>query len=176
MIDLYAKDIAGLPEHERDLFRKCLDEYNRHIAKNIEKEAYYEGRVRLCDVNIGIALPKMFRNLEIGCAWGAKAVDVLAARSMFDGYVGAGGTENDVLARLVEDNQLITEYGKACRDELKFGCSFAALSHAPDIGCRIRFYSTKSAAALWDGEKGRISCGFVIVAYDETLADRKSVV
>ena len=168
MMQLAAAEVFGIPEYERVLFQKCIDEYNRHISKNKEKESYYEGKIRLREVNLGIALPKMMGGLEIGCAWGSKAVDVLAARSMFDGFVGADGTENEELIQIVQDNRLVTEYAKACRDELKYGCSFAALSGDDAIKCRIRFYSPKSAAATWDGEKGRISCGFVIVAFDET--------
>lgn len=167
MINMIAGNVAGLPDYERSLLQKCIDEYNNHIGKNTEKEKYYEGKISLAEVNLGIALPKAMQKLEIGCAWGAKAVDVLAARSMFDGFVGANGSEIDELTQIVDDNRLITEYGKACRDELKYGCVFAALSHDEDIRCRIRFYSPKSAAAIWDGEKGRIHCGFVVVANDE---------
>ena len=168
MIDLQATQIIGLPAREATLFQQCLDEYNRHFAKNLEKERYYEGNIRLAEVNLGLALPKGMRNLEIGCAWGSKTVDVLAGRSMFDGYVGSDGAENDELVSIVVANDLVTEYSKACRDELKYGCSFAALSADPVSRCKIRFYSPKSAAAIWNGENGRIECGFVIVAYDET--------
>ena len=55
------------------------------------------------------------------------------------------------------------EYGKACRDELKYGCTFATLSGDNAIGCSIRFHSPATAAALWSGEKGRIDCGLAIV-------------
>ena len=54
-------------------------------------------------------------------------------------------------------------YAKACRDELKYGCVFATLSADPAIGCRVRFHSPATAAALWNGEKGRIDCGLAII-------------
>ena len=159
--------VFGLPEYESNLLQKCLDEFNSHYSKNLEKERYYEGKIQLREVNLGIALPKAMFNLEIGCSWGAKTVDVLAARSMFDGFVGANGAEIDQLAQITEDNRLVAEYGKACRDELKYGCVFAALSTDANSSCRIRFYSPKAAAAIWDGEKGRILCGFVVVSVDQ---------
>ena len=111
-------------------------------------------------------------NLEVGCSWGQKAVDVLAARSMFDGFVSTGGSL-DSLAKLVADNRLVAEYAKACRDELKYGCTFAALFADPEVGCRIRFHSPATAAALWNGEKGRIDCGLAIVdtAPDESVSN-----
>ena len=53
---------------------------------NETKDKYYEGHITLNDVNIGIALPGGIKKLEVGCNWGQKTVDVLAARSMFDGF------------------------------------------------------------------------------------------
>ena len=101
--------------------------------------------------------------MEIGCAWGAKTVDVLAARSMFDGFVTENGTENEQLDQIVDDNDLISEYMKATRDELKYGCTFATLAKDEDTGVKIRFHSPQTAAAVWNGEKGRIDYGFAVI-------------
>lgn len=156
-------NIAGFPLNEIGRLQKLLDVYNAHLCKNQEKNKYYEGKISLNDVNLGLALPNGLSKLEIGCAWGAKTVDVLAARSVFDGFVGAQGNDIDELDQIVVNNDLIAEYSKACRDELKYGCTFATLSADDDIGCRIRFHSPQTAAALWNGEKGRIDCGFAII-------------
>lgn len=153
----------GLYEEERILLRELMDVYNFHYSKNKIKDKYYNGHVTLGDVNLGVALPEGFRGLEIGCEWGAKAVDVLASRSMFDGFVGASGNESDAMRGICDSNGLLFEYGKACRDELKYGCSFATLSADSEIGVKIRFHSPMTSAALWDGEKGRIKCGFAII-------------
>ena len=155
--------VASLPPKETEQLLKLVSVYNYHLSKNQTKEKYYEGKVSVGDVNIGIALPDKVKNLEIGCSWGAKTVDVLAARSMFDGFVGINGESVEELDRLTLNNNLVAEYIKACRDELKFGCTFATLSADDRIGCKIRFHSPKTAAALWDGEKGRIDCGFAII-------------
>ena len=154
--------VQGLTPEEQNQLRDLADAYNYHQGRNVTKDKYYEGHISLNDVNLGIALPQGLRNLEVGCSWGQKAVDVLAARSMFDGFVGTGGSLG-TLARLVKDNRLVAEYAKACRDELKYGCVFATLSADTGIGCRIRFHSPATAAALWSGEKGRIDCGMAII-------------
>lgn len=162
----FTSDISnaqGLYEGERVLLRELMDVYNFHYSKNKTKDKYYNGHVTLGDVNLGVALPEGFRGLEVGCEWGAKAVDVLASRSMFDGFVGASGNESDAMRAICDSNDLLFEYGKACRDELKYGCSFATLSADSEIGVKIRFHSPMSSAALWDGEKGRIKCGFAII-------------
>lgn len=162
-LNIVPQDIIGFDPHEAVRFQKLLKVYNGHAFQNAKKEKYYEGNIRLGEVNLGIALPEGIAGLEIGCSWGAKTVDVLAARSMFDGFVGVNGEDIDQLDQITISNDLIAEYAKACRDELKFGCTFATLSADPNIGCRIRFHSPVTAAALWDGEKGRITCGFAII-------------
>jgi hypothetical protein len=155
--------VIGLPLAERQMLQNLIEIYMSHNAKNWEKERYYEGNIPLSEVNLGIALPQSMRRLEIGCAWGSKAVDVLAARSMFDGFVDARGYQSQELANIVTDNDLITEYAKATRDELKFGCTYATLSADKTIGCKIRFHSPLTAAAHWNGEKGRIDYGFAVI-------------
>jgi len=155
--------VIGLPQTERQMLQNLVEIYMSHNAKNWEKERYYEGNIPLSEVNLGIALPQSMRRLEIGCAWGSKAVDVLAARSMFDGFVDARGYQSQELAGIVADNDLITEYAKATRDELKFGSTYATLSADKTIGCKIRFHSPLTAAAHWDGEKGRIDYGFAVI-------------
>lgn len=163
ILSIVPAQVAGFPSTEQIRLQKLLDVYDSHFSKNAEKNKYYEGKITLDEVNLGLALPDGMRKLEIGCAWGAKTVDVLAARSLFDGFVGANGNEVTELDQICIDNDLIAEYAKACRDELKYGCTFATLSKDDEIGCKIRFHSPQTAAALWNGEKGRIDCGFAII-------------
>ena len=163
MLTLSATNIKNFPLSEVDKLTQLLNNYNSHMYKNQQKDKYYEGNISLGSVNLGIALPETLRGLEIGCSWGAKTVDVLAARSMFDGFVGANGNEIEDVDRMAFNNNLVAEYEKACRDELKYGCTFATLSKDEKYGAKIRFHSPQTASALWDGEKGRISCGFAII-------------
>lgn len=162
IISISPEKVIGLGAAEQIMLQKLLTVYSNVTIKNEQKDRYYEGKISLGEVNLGIALPQGMRGLEIGCAWGAKTVDVLAGRSMFDGFVGENGEEVDELTAIVRDNNLIAEYPKTTRDELKIGCSFATLSADDKIRCRIRFHSARSAAAIWDGEKGRIAYGFAI--------------
>ena len=76
-LSLTADNIIGLPLTEVDRLNKALETFNSHASKNAVKERYYEGKVSLGEVNLGIALPDGMQGLEIGCAWGSKAVDVL---------------------------------------------------------------------------------------------------
>lgn len=137
--------------------------FNERVVPNALKRRYYEGHIRLDEVNLGLALPKGMRELEISCAWGEKAVDVLAARSMFDGFVGLDGEPSAAMAEISRANRLIAEYSKATRNELIYGCDFATLSADSGIGCRVRFHSPETAAARWNDELGRIDCGLAVI-------------
>lgn len=162
-LSITPEQVIGLPDVERMRLHNLLEVYRSHLSKNAQKNRYYEGAISLGSVNLGIALPEGLQKLEIGCAWGAKTVDVLAGRSIFDGFVGANGNEVETLDEIVVKNDLIAEYAKACRDELKFGCTFATLSSDEEKGCKIRFHSPQTAAGVWSGEKGRIDYGFAII-------------
>ena len=90
-LSIAAGSVKGLRPEDQNKLTDLVSVLNYHQAKNGEKSKYYEGHVPLSDVNLGIALPKELMGLEIGCEWGAKCVDVLASRSMFDGFVGKIG-------------------------------------------------------------------------------------
>ena len=105
--------IGGLNDQERRQLGELLKVYHSHLSKNTEKNKYYEGKISLGEVNLGIALPQGMRGLEIGCSWGAKCVDVLAARSMFDGFVGVQGEPVEALERIVAANHLVGDAGRA---------------------------------------------------------------
>lgn len=155
--------VLGLTEEEAGILQDLLEIYSAHQIRNEEKQKYYEGKISLGSVNLGLALPKGMAGLEVGCAWGAKCVDVLAARSMFDGFVDMNGMDVPEINQLVRDNNLLSEYMKAAKDELKFGCTFATMSKDDKIGCKIRFHSPQTSAARWDGNKGRIAYGMAII-------------
>ena len=171
ILNIVPGSVSGLTYDERNMLMDLVQIYNAHSGKNAEKDKYYNGKISLNSVNLGIALPQGLAGLEIGCAWGAKCVDVLAARSMFDGFVGENGEDVETLDSLVVNNRLIAEYMKACRDELKYGSTFATLSADPEIGCKIRFHSPRTAAAKWDGDLGRIAYGMAII---DTAPDNTS--
>lgn len=173
MTNLQFGHVNGLTATEQANLLALANALDYHQGRNATKDKYYEGHITLNDVNLGIALPDDLKKLDVGCNWGQKAVDVLAARSMFDGFVGSGGNI-DGLSRIVENNRLVAEYAKACRDELKYGCVFATLSADDAMGCKIRFHSPGFSSALWNGKKGRIDCGLAIMdtVKDESNKDK----
>lgn len=171
MVTLNFGLVENLPEEEQRVLNNLVKIYAYHQRANARKRRYYNGHIPLSEVNLGIALPANMTKLDIGCSWGAKTVDVLAGRSMFDGFVTESGQNADTMVQITKRNRLIAEYSKACRDELLYGCTFATLSGEPD-GAVIRFYSPQCAAAAWSNEKGRIDSGF---AFQDAKADESDI-
>lgn len=163
--------VAGLPSEEQQWLNELKNIYDYHRTANRKKKRYYNGKITLSEVNLGIALPSGLGKLEIGCAWGAKTVDVLAGRSMFDGYVTENGMKSEEMDRIMRRNHLIAEYNKAVKEELKYGCAFAALS-GQEEDARVRFYSPNCAAAAWNASEGRIKYGF---AFEDNRRDESDV-
>ena len=97
------KKVIGLEPEEQVMLEDLISIYEWHRSANAKKAKYYEGNIPLRNVNLGLALPKDFRGLEIGCAWGAKTVDVLARRSMFDGFVGEDGNSIEQVDQIVKN-------------------------------------------------------------------------
>lgn len=159
--------VEGLPEEELIQLNELAKVYNYHESANRKKRRYYDGKITLNEVNLGIALPSSIRKLEIGCAWGAKTVDVLASRSMFDGFVTEAGEIADELNQIIRRSKLLTSYSKAAKEELKYGSAFGTVSMSED-GSRIRFHSPQAAAALWDSHKEDIECG---LAFEDMKKD-----
>ena len=163
--------VVNLPEEEQKWLNEAKYIYDFHRSSNRKKRRYYNGKITLNEVNLGIALPSGLGRLEIGCAWGAKTVDVLASRSMFDGYVTENGTKSDDMDQIMKRNHLTAEYNKAVKEELLYGCAFAAVS-GTENDARIRFYSPHCAAVSWSAQDGRIRYGF---AFEDARRDESDV-
>lgn len=162
--------VFGLPEEEQIRLNELQRIYRAHRSGNRLKDRYYEGKVTLGEVNLGIAIPSSISRLRVACSWGAKCVDVLASRSMFDGFVTSDGEGAELINKICEDNDFITEYQKACKEELKYGAVFAAVYGKKDEA-KIRFFTPMTAAALWDSRENRIDCAFAFDDSDKDASD-----
>lgn len=132
----------GLDTHKMEPVTLDLTESETDALLNIEPDGYYGFRVRMLD-------PADTNEVV--------AENLLSTQELFDAAKRLYINKDDLAAYKAEVK------GKACRDELKYGCAFATLSADTAIGCKIRFHSPATAAALWSGEKGRIACGLAII-------------
>lgn len=155
MIDLDADEVA--------VFNKLLAEWQRHLSSNIRNEAFYRGKVR--PVTTDSSMPSDLTELEIVSGWGGKCVDVLANRSVLEGF---DGTDADALESLVPLTSLIELYEQAVTSELTDSCAFITVSRGleGEPGAIVSAHSALDAAAIWDERRKRIKAGICVVDID----------
>lgn len=156
-------EAQGLRPEDRETVRALMELYQRKLARNTLRDRYYE--MHQAPRDLGISVPPNLRRLEQVIGWPAKAVDALANRSQFDGYVSTDAAVDAALASVVASNGLKRRYRKAVKSELKHSCAFLAVTArdgAPVIGA----YPATAAAALWSDSLDRIKAGMVVVDRD----------
>lgn len=57
VFNMVGGDVVGLPTYEQERLQKLIDTFLLYQSKNEEKDRYYEGKISLSEVNLGIALP-----------------------------------------------------------------------------------------------------------------------
>lgn len=126
-----------------------------------KKRRYYDAKQEFD--NIGIAVPESLSNFYSVLGWGTKAVDMLAERSIFEGYNFRSGTY-DVIDRAVQENDLIQEYSEISTSELIGSCSFVTISQGGDYEPEyiVSAYTNEQAAAIWDTRLRAVKCGITV--------------
>lgn len=154
--------VRGLPARETAMLRRLIKTWSGKLTRNKIRYNYYSYKNRLKD--FGISIPDKLKDVETVVGWPAKAVDALAVRSRFDGFIFEGG-DNAVMAEIVKRNRFPRLYQQAARSELINSCSFLTVSagrdnEAPAI---ISAYSCLTAAAEWDRRNKRIAYGLTVI-------------
>lgn len=154
----------GLAREDSDRLYRLVQIWSAKLPGNRLRRMYYEQKVK--PKNIGIALSDdMVARLNPSCGWATKAVDMLADRSVLDGFVFEEGGADGTLDRIMLENRVGQQYGRNVHDELAHCVVFWTLSRGR-IGrsdVRIKSHTAETAAAIWDGCEDRIGCGFAII-------------
>lgn len=157
---------VGLPDECRRTARDLLELYRRKLTRNLLRDRYY--LMHQTPRNLGISVPPNLRNLEQVIGWPAKAVDSLANRSQFEGFVCSDEEVASSLAAVVAANGLRRRYRKAVKSELKHSCAFLAVTASEEGRPLVGAYPATAAAALWSNRLNRIEAGMVVVDRDNT--------
>lgn len=159
-----APTISGLTADEQEALNRLFKVWSDKLHRNRIKNRYYDGKNRLKD--LGIAVPPNLRYVETVVGWPAKAVDMLAARSRFDGFTFSSEVDDSSLDAVLAENSFKTMYSRLVTSELINSCSFVTVSAGyqgePEVV--IIDHSALWCSAIWDSRKKRIECGLVINA------------
>lgn len=164
----------NLRAEDASIISDLVNVFRDNRERNRKLASYYDAKVSLLDINIGIAIPdSVVAGLGCACSWPAIAVASLQRRSHFDSIQSPDGTVKGDYDRIIQESRLIANYRKACIEQLKTGCVFATLSMVEETGrAAIRWHTAESASALWDGVNDRISAGMAIISTKKFNRDR----
>lgn len=150
-------------------FDDLWDIWRNHIIGNQKKNKYYEAKNTLKD--LGLSIPPPLKNVETVVGWPQKAVEALAVRSRFDGFVAKDENVSAILDRVTEQSGLKRKYRMGVTSELIYCFSAVTLSKGdvedgePEV--IIGLHSAESCAARWDYRRNRVKYGFTIVDYTD---------
>ncbi|KXB33764.1 hypothetical protein HMPREF3192_00992 [Atopobium deltae] len=166
----------AIPETYRQKTKDMFAKWQFVQTRNQDLTNLYrmDRAVKLLDV---VDMPEQVRQVSCVMGWAKKAVDVMAKRSKFDGFVFAGKNDT-VLDRMVKDNALLNLYDKACTASLTHGVScftvMAGTKNQPKAV--VRAFSAQQSCVLWDKDKARAKCGVVLASTDRKGAPDKYII
>lgn len=153
----------GLDDFDRQLLAQAYGTWKAHLDHNRERVVYYKDKQKIR--NLGLAVPREFeRDIRHQVGWAAKAVDMLAARSVLDGVNALDEDVLGVIELIMRDNDLTGYYNRAKTSELVHGVGFWAV-HADSTkasGVNLTYYSAERASAVYDLDAKRLVAGLII--------------
>lgn len=151
---------SDLPEGFAGMYGELYRVWSGKLVRNRLKYRYYDGKNKLKD--LGISTPPQLLNVETVVGWPQKAVDALAVRSRFDGYIAGDDGLQARLDAISEHSRIPLKYRQAVQGELIHSCCFAVIRRDATDQARIDIYDAESATAVWDDAAGRIAYGMIV--------------
>lgn len=152
---------AGLLPEDRGLVRELVEVWRRKRTRNLLREKYYLGHVKVKD--LGIAMPaSLAKKIDPRIDWPKKAVHALADRSVLNGFTSGDEETTDLLNEIYAANSLDSLYRKNLICELKHCCGFWTVTDGGDGNPVISAYPATAASAVWDDAMKSIKAGLVV--------------
>jgi len=157
--------VANLEPEDQVKLNKLWDVWSIKLTSNQQKETYYNLKNRI--KNMGISIPRHLEQFGTVIGWPTKAVDILANRSIFEGFGFKSGRNSD-LDEILRQNNFDLLYQQSVESEL-ISCAFMTVSKGEDGEPEVvtTAYSAQFAAAKWNKRKKRIDYGMAIVKSDK---------
>lgn len=168
-------DEEAVPPSCREAVRDLFDTWEAVRARDARLTRYYEMKASVRD--FGVSIPPQLARVDEVVGWAAKAVDVRAARSQFDGFVFEGAADEGLDA-LVRDNRLRGLARMATRSMLVHGCAaMTVMRGGPgQPAAKVRAFSANQCAMLWDKDADALGAGVALTGVDRRGAASAYVV
>lgn len=155
-------EAAGLMEEHRELVRDLVSVWQLHYDRNQRCDTYYRMHNRLVD--LGISIPPRLTKLNAACGWGAKAVNVMADHSRFDGYVADDEDFQRMLDGIVERNNMASRWRKACVSALKHCFVAYVVTRGQDGHARVSAYPATLSSGIFNDVTDELDAGMFVVS------------
>lgn len=146
---------------------KLMKKLGNKINKTAEKYIYYNAQQEVGD--LGISLPKNFVMMKPGVGWASRAVNTLADRLNFDGFLNDSFDFNGLL----DDTGARNVLNKSIQDALIAGCSFIGIETTSQGGVKITPFTALEATGVIDERTGLLEEGIAVLDWEEDDADWK---
>jgi hypothetical protein len=157
---------SGLTASDARLVLELVDEWHRRWPRNVLRDRYYLGHVRVKDLGVSVT-PAIARKLDPRVDWAAKCVDWWADRVQWEGVTCADDGDTEALASVLADNDMRNLVHKVASSALRHSCAFLAVTSGdPGLGepaTVVSGFPATAASALWDEARKRIRAGLVVV-------------
>lgn len=152
----------SLTPEEVALIQRLVKKLGHHYRGNETKEAYYEGKQRLKDLNISI--PPTLKLVSAVVGWAGTSVDVLEERLDFEGFMGDNFGLNDIYRA----NELDLESGLGHKDALVYGTGmvFVGTGRQGEPNPLITIESPMKSTYVYDMRARRISAALLVDSDD----------
>lgn len=162
--------VANLDGADRDLLLTLLNKLADKSQRNRLRDRYYNGKMWLRD--LGISLPPQLKNVETVVGWPAKAVDALAARVVFEGFVAAGEDDDPFgLDGVMAANRIDVEFPQAVTSALKQSVAFVSVlqgdTAAGEPEVLWQFHEATTATGIWDRRRRALSAALLLTGADD---------
>lgn len=156
-----ATQAEGLELEDAATVSKLLKVWRDRRGRNLLREDYYLGHVRVKD--LGISMPEeLAKKIDPRIDWPRKAVHALADRSVLNGFTTDDEQTSEELRAVYRANDMDSTYRKAVLCELKHCCAFWTVTTDASGAPVVSAYPATSASAIWDDALKEVSAGLVV--------------
>ena len=156
----------------QDALTEMIEQWAARRARNLLRSIYYDGKNALRD--FGISLPPSMRNIDVALGWPAKAVNVLASRMAFDGFVVPGEDQDPFdISDMMTESGIEAFLPQAITSALTHAVSFLTITPGDTSKGepQVLFLpkSATQATGLWDSRTQSLSDGLSITKTDPLI-------
>ena len=112
-------------------------------------------------VDLGISVPKKFKNMKPGVGWASRAVNTIADRINFDGFAN----DNFGINELFDETGAAAILNKAKTDALIAGCSFVAAMPTDGGSVKLLPFTATEATGNIDQRTDLLDTGLAVVRW-----------